>query len=50
MDTGAKNYLRYLEGDDEGIAEIVREYREGLIFFLNGYVKRSEERRVGKEC
>lgn len=39
MDTGAKNYLRYLEGDDEGIAEIVREYREGLIFFLNGYVK-----------
>lgn len=39
MDTGARNYLRYLEGDDEGIAEIVREYREGLIFFLNGYVK-----------
>lgn len=39
MDTGTKNYLRYLEGDDEGIAEIVREYREGLIFFLNGYVK-----------
>ena len=39
MDTGARNYLRYLEGDDDGIAEIVREYREGLIFFLNGYVK-----------
>lgn len=39
MDSGAKNYLRFLEGDDEGIGEIIREYRDGLMMFLNGYVK-----------
>ncbi len=39
MDNGAENYLRYLNGDDGGIAEIVREYKDSLIFFLNGYVK-----------
>lgn len=39
MDSGAKNYLRFLEGDDEGIGEIIRQYRDGLMMFLNGYVK-----------
>lgn len=39
MDSGAKNYLRFLEDDDEGIGEIIREYRDGLMMFLNGYVK-----------
>ena len=34
MDNGASSYRRYLEGDDEGIADIVREYKDG----------RSEER------
>lgn len=38
-DKGAEFYLRYLNGDDEGIADIVREYMDGLIFFINGYVK-----------
>lgn len=38
-DNGSKFYLRYLEGDDEGIADIVRAYKDGLIFFINGYVK-----------
>lgn len=39
MDKGAESYLRYLSGDDEGIAEIVALYREKLIFFINGIVK-----------
>lgn len=39
MDSGAKNYLRFLEGDDEGIGEIIKECRDGLMMFLNGYVK-----------
>lgn len=39
MDKGAESYLRYLSGDDEGIAEIVTLYREKLIFFINGMVK-----------
>lgn len=39
MDSGAENYLRYLKGDDDGIGEIIKEYKDGLILFLNGYVK-----------
>lgn len=39
MDKGAESYLKYLSGDDEGIAEIVTLYREKLIFFINGMVK-----------
>lgn len=39
MDKGAESYLKYLSGDDEGIAEIVTLYKDKLIFFINGYVK-----------
>ena len=38
MDNGASSYRRYLEGDKEGSAEIVREFKDGLILYLNGYV------------
>lgn len=38
MDNGAGSYRRFLAGDDEGLAEIVREYKDGLILYLNGYV------------
>lgn len=38
MDSGADSYRRFLDGDDEGLAEIVREYKDGLILYLNGYV------------
>ncbi len=38
MDSGADSYRRFLGGDDEGLAEIVREYKDGLILYLNGYV------------
>ena len=38
MDHGAHNYRRFLDGDDGGIVEIVRDYKDGLILFLNGYV------------
>lgn len=39
MDRGAGNYRRFLSGDDQGIVEIVKEYKDGLILFLNGYVR-----------
>ena len=39
MDNGASSYRRFLDGDDEGFADIVRTYRDGLIMFINGYVK-----------
>ncbi len=38
MDNGASGYRRFLGGDDDGIAEIVGEYKDGLILYLNKYV------------
>lgn len=38
-DSGAEYYFRYINGDDTGIEDIVRAYKDGLIFFINGYVK-----------
>lgn len=38
MDNGASSYRRYLDGDDREIAEIVGDYKDGLILYLNGYV------------
>lgn len=38
MDNGASSYRRFLDGDEEGIIEIIRDYKDGLIFYLNGYV------------
>lgn len=38
MDNGAGSYRRYLDGDDNGIIEIIRDYKDGLILFLNRYV------------
>lgn len=37
MDTGAEAYRRYLDGDDSGIAELIKIYRDGLILYLNGF-------------
>ena len=38
MDNGASSYRRYLEGELSAFEEIIDEYREGLIFFINRYV------------
>lgn len=38
MDEGAASYQRYLEGNDEALVEIIRDYKDGLILFLNRYV------------
>lgn len=38
MDIGASSYRRFLDGDDNGFADIVKIYKDGLILFLNGYV------------
>ena len=39
MDNGASSYRRFrLEGDSKGLEEIIKEYRDGLIFYLNGFV------------
>ncbi|MBQ6168405.1 MULTISPECIES: RNA polymerase sigma factor [Ruminococcus] len=36
MDNGAGSYLRYLSGDDNGLTEIIRDYNDGLVLYLNG--------------
>lgn len=38
MDNGASSYRRFLDGDDEAFVEIIRDYKDGLILYLNGYV------------
>lgn len=38
MDKGAENYSRFLAGDDHGLYEIIREYKDGLILYINSIV------------
>lgn len=38
MDNGESSYRRYLEGDEEAFARIVKEYFDPLVSFLTGYV------------
>ncbi len=37
MDNGASSYRRFLNGDDDGIVEIIRDYKDGLMLYLNTY-------------
>ena len=36
MDTGADSYRRFLDGDRNGMVEIIRDYKDGLTLYLNG--------------
>ncbi len=38
MDNGACSYRRFLDGDDNAIVEIIRDYKDGLMLFINRYV------------
>ena len=35
MDNGASNYRRFLQGDENGMVEIIKDYKDGLILYLN---------------
>ncbi|MBR5681696.1 MAG: RNA polymerase sigma factor [Ruminococcus sp.] len=37
MDNGESSYRRFLAGDDSGMVEIVREFRDGLMLYLRSY-------------
>ena len=39
MDNGASSYRRFLDGDENGIVQIIKEYKDGLILYLNGFVR-----------
>ena len=38
MDNGASSYRRFLDGDNNGLTEIVRDYKDGLILYINSFV------------
>ena len=39
MDNGASSYRRFLEGDDKGFVEIIRDYKDGLILYINNFTE-----------
>ncbi len=39
MQNGESSYRRYLAGDDNGLVEVIRDYKDGLIFYLNSFVR-----------
>ena len=39
MDNGASSYRRYLNGDEDAFGEIVKEYFDKLVFFVNRFVR-----------
>lgn len=38
-DRGILNYRRYLAGEDDGLSEIIREYGDPLLHYINGFVR-----------
>lgn len=38
MDNGASSYRRFLDGDDNGLAEIIRDYNDGLTLYISSFV------------
>ncbi len=39
MDKGVECYNRFLEGDESGLTEIIKDYKDGLIFYINSFVQ-----------
>lgn len=39
MDCGASNYNRFVNGDESGLCDIVKQYSDGLLLFINEFVK-----------
>jgi RNA polymerase sigma-70 factor (ECF subfamily) len=38
MDNGERNYTRFLQGDKEGFIELIEEFENSLILFINSFV------------
>jgi len=39
MDESAEQYRRFLDGDNEALVTIMRDHKDGLIFFFNSFLK-----------
>ena len=37
MDNGASSYLRFLDGDDNAFVSIIKDYKDGLILYLDSF-------------
>ena len=37
MDNGESSYRRFLAGDDSGMVELVRDFKDGLMLYLSSY-------------
>lgn len=38
MDNGASSHRRFLEGDDDGIVQIIKDHKDGLMLYLNSFL------------
>ena len=38
MERGTDSYRRFLAGDENGLVEIIRDYKDGLILYRNSFV------------
>ena len=47
MDNGASSYRRFLDGDDYGMEELIRDYKDGLVLYLNSYLNNFS---VSEDC
>ena len=43
MDNGASSYRRFLDGDQSGFDELIKDYRVPLIYFINGFLNNIDE-------
>ena len=39
MENGAEYYFRFLDGDKEGMTDLIREYKDGLSLYINSFVR-----------
>ncbi len=39
MDSGAESYRRFLQGDEQGLVEIIRDHKDALTLYLNSIVR-----------
>ncbi|MBQ2687262.1 MAG: RNA polymerase sigma factor [Clostridia bacterium] len=39
MDNGAGSYRRFLDGDDNGFVDIIKDYKDGLILYINNFTE-----------
>ncbi len=47
MDHGAGSYRRFLNGDDSGMVDLIREYKDGLMLYLNSF---TENLTLAEDC